>query len=173
MSRVLRSLCPRGISPFRLFSIAVTVGFVWAFVLPRTAKTQGTDSIPTGVVDSVGAEREISGLETYRAQYCGLCHAYDRADTGGIFGPPHNGMATIAAHRIQDSTYTGSATTAAGYIRESITDPEIYIVPGFETTVHRMPAYRHLDAVVIDAMVEFLLETDCGGSECAGNRPHD
>ncbi|MBT8400258.1 MAG: cytochrome c [Rhodothermia bacterium] len=172
MRRVLRRDLS-AIAPLHLVVSCFVVALVSAAFLPRAAKTQGTNSPPEAVADSAAGETVISGFQTYRAQYCGLCHAYDRAETGGIFGPPHNGMATIASDRIRDSTYTGSAKTAAEYIRESIIDPEIYIVPGFETTVHRMPAYKHLDAEEIDAMVQFLMEADCRDADCASEAPPD
>jgi hypothetical protein len=65
-------------------------------------------------------------------------------------------MHAIAAGHLADGTYQGAATTPAEYIRESIVDPQAYIVPGYATTSHRMPAYAHLDAASLDALVAFL-----------------
>ncbi len=166
-----RDVCD--VAPFRAIRFCVVVLLASAAFLPLAAKSQEADSLREAAADSATGAATISGFDTYRAQYCGLCHAYDRADTGGIFGPSHNGMAITAAERIRDSAYTGGASTAAEYIRESIIDPDLYIVPGFETTVHRMPAYRHLDTEEIDAMVQFLLEADCREDECAGKKPPD
>ncbi|NNE36004.1 MAG: c-type cytochrome [Rhodothermales bacterium] len=98
-----------------------------------------------------------SGLELYRQMYCGLCHKMDRAGTAGIFGPTHNGLGEIVQQRLKSPNYSGGASSAEDYIRESILEPEKYIVPGYETTVHRMPAYTHLTDREIDAIVRFLI----------------
>lgn len=98
------------------------------------------------------------GLQIYSEQYCGICHQLDAAGTKGIFGPSHNGLGQTAARRIQDSTYHGTAHTPAEYIRESILDPEAYIVPGFEQSRHKMPAFTHLTDAQVEALVQMLLQ---------------
>jgi mono/diheme cytochrome c family protein len=118
-----------------------------------------TSPPPTTPEDSVGqAELVGRGLEVYKEQYCGICHQFSVADTGGLFGPTHDGIGTIADQRVQAPDYTGSATTGAEYIRESLLDPKAYLVPGFETTSHHMPAYTHLDESDINALVQMLLQ---------------
>ena len=97
------------------------------------------------------------GMAVYRAQYCGVCHTLDAAETRGTFGPTHNGMGSIAAERILEPTYGGAANNAAEYIRESIVNPQLYIVPGYAATSHRMPSYAHVEGESLDALVAFLL----------------
>lgn len=99
-----------------------------------------------------------SGLETYRDRYCGVCHTLDAAGTKGMFGPTHNGIGSTAAARVTDPSYTGNASTAEEYIRESIVDPTAYVVPGFELSRYRMGAYTMLSEAELDALVQFLLE---------------
>src|SRR5207248_887239 len=55
----------------------------------------------------------------------------------GALGPNLGNIATEAARIVRRPDYHGRAKDAAGYIRESIVDPNAYIVPG--------PAYRHAD----------------------------
>jgi hypothetical protein len=98
------------------------------------------------------------GLEVYREQYCGICHQFSVAETGGLFGPTHDGIGAIADERIQAPGYAGSATTSEEYLRESLLDPKAYIVPGFEVTSHHMPAYVHLEEGDINALVQMLLQ---------------
>ena len=98
-----------------------------------------------------------AGMAAYRAQYCGICHTLDAAETHGTFGPEHNGMGAMAAARIADSNYSGAATTPAEYIYESIVTPQAYTVPGYATTSHRMPSYVHLDEATLNELVAFLL----------------
>ncbi len=97
-------------------------------------------------------------LEVYQAQYCGTCHALAAAGTAGTFGPGHDSMRVVAGRRLADPAYTGRATTAASYILESLTDPGVYRVPGFERTRFLMPAYAHLDPSQLDALVQLLME---------------
>ena len=114
-------------------------------------------TMPDVAMESVDPALLEAGMATYRAQYCGVCHTLAAAETRGTFGPEHDGMGTIAAERIADSSYSGAATTPAEYIRESIVEPQAYLVPGYATTSHRMPTYAHLDAATIDGLVAFLL----------------
>lgn len=102
----------------------------------------------------------IRGIEVYREQYCGTCHRLARAATGGTFGPSHNGFAMIAAQRIQADDYTGHATTAAEYTRESIVDPNSYVVPGYASGWHQMPPYAHLAPEDQEALVHLLLSEE-------------
>ena len=112
---------------------------------------------PSGGTSAGASPLIIRGIEVYRQQYCGTCHRLDRAETGGIFGPSHNGFAAIAAQRIRADDYTGHATTAAEYVRESIVDPNAYVVPGYASGWHQMPPYAHLTTEDLEAVVHLLL----------------
>lgn len=118
-----------------------------------------TDSSDTSDPSTAAADPAlvVAGLAVYRTQYCGVCHTLDAAETRGTFGPVHNGLGATAVERVQDESYHGAATTATEYIRESIVDPQAYIVPGYAATSHRMPVYAHLDSESIDALVAFLI----------------
>jgi mono/diheme cytochrome c family protein len=98
------------------------------------------------------------GLQVYQQSYCGLCHQLDAAHTAGQFGPTHNHMGTTAALRIRDATYTGTARTAAEYIRESIVSPQAYIVAGYEHSQYHMPAFAKLSEADLNALVQMLLQ---------------
>ena len=67
-------------------------------------------------------------------------------------------MAHTAEQRILDPKYTGEATTAEEYIRESILSPELYVVEGYEHTQHHMPAYTNLSGTDLAAIVQLLLQ---------------
>ena len=116
-------------------------------------------ALPSGAT-SAADRLIIRGIEVYRQQYCGTCHCLDRAETGGTFGPGHNGFAMIAAQRIQSDDYTGRATTAAEYIRESVMDPNLYLVPGYASEWHQMPPYVHLNPEDLEALVQLLLSEE-------------
>jgi cytochrome c2 len=118
-----------------------------------------TTAVALAVADTGATEEQVKrGLEVYRQLYCGLCHKLDAAGTAGTFGPPHNGMGITAAQRIQDPQYTGQATTAADFLHESIVDPKVFIVPGYEQTQHHMPVYNYLTEADVAALVQMLLQ---------------
>lgn len=129
--------------------------------LPATLTPPPTDTavaaVPTADATR-SAELYDLGLEVYREQFCGTCHTLEAAGTAGIFGPAHDEMGAVARERIFDPNYTGSATTAAEYIVESILKPKAHIVSGFATTSHHMPPYEHLEEEEILALVELLLK---------------
>ncbi len=126
--------------------------------LIETSAAGGTgSSVPSEQAVAADPAVMAAGLEAYRAQYCGVCHTLDAAETRGTFGPPHNGMGATAALYLADPNYHGTATAPAEYIRESIVDPQAFTVPGYATTSHRMPSYSFLDAETLDALVAFLM----------------
>lgn len=136
-------------------STTVTPGETMTTSRPLTETSSGP---PPDASPGAGAPALIEvGLAVYRQQYCGVCHVLSAAGTRGAFGPPHDGMGATAEARIADPGYTGSATTAAEYIMESLIDPYIYLVPGYAATPHRMPPYSHLDPASLDALVAMLL----------------
>jgi nitric oxide reductase subunit C len=47
-----------------------------------------------------------------------------------LVGPSLAGIGTTAAQRIKDPRYRGKATDAAGYIRESIHNPNAFVLTG-------------------------------------------
>ena len=59
---------------------------------------------------------------------CFACHSMSPGVT--LAGPSLAGIAARAAALVDSATYTGAATDAAGYIRESIVNPHAHLVPG-------------------------------------------
>lgn len=64
----------------------------------------------------------------------------------------------MAEQRLQEPHYTGEATTAAEYLHESIVDPRVFIVSGYENPRHQMPIYDSLNETDVDALVQMLLQ---------------
>lgn len=119
---------------------------------PRSSVT------PTPPASAVDITLLAAGRAAYRTNYCGVCHTLAAAGATGIFGPSHEHIARTAAQRIAGPTYRGSATTAAGYLRESIVTPAAYFAPGTANGRHPMPPYVHLPQTQVDALVYFLLQ---------------
>lgn len=64
---------------------------------------------------------------------CGGCHTISGVDgMVGNIGPELTNIGTVAGARIQSEDYAGTATTPEEYIRESILNPQAYIVPDYQ-----------------------------------------
>ena len=74
------------------------------------------------------------GRDLFARLPCASCHDITKPWPGGDICPNLGNIATEAARIVKLRDYRGKAKDAAGYIRESIVDPNAYIVPG--------PAYR-------------------------------
>jgi nitric oxide reductase subunit C len=70
------------------------------------------------------------GAKLYETLPCGSCHDISRPWPGGDICPNLGNIATEAARIVRQPDYHGHASDAAGYIRESIVDPNAYVVPG-------------------------------------------
>jgi nitric oxide reductase subunit C len=68
---------------------------------------------------------------------CASCHDITRPSPGGEICPNLGSIGVEAGRRVASAEYRGKAKDAAGYIRESIVDPNAFIVPG--------PNYRTAD----------------------------
>ncbi|HEY3067168.1 MAG TPA: c-type cytochrome [Methylomirabilota bacterium] len=68
---------------------------------------------------------------------CASCHDITRPSPGGDICPNLGSIGAEAARRVRLPDYRGKAKDAAGYIRESIVDPNAFVVPG--------PNYRTAD----------------------------
>lgn len=120
-----------------------------------------SDTAPTGPASNDPVAR---GEALFRdpAYACTACHATRPGVT--LAGPSLAGISTRTAETVNDPGYTGSATDAEGYIRESIQEPSAHLVPGanFATGpggVSLMPAdyATRLDDAQIDHLVAYLM----------------
>jgi mono/diheme cytochrome c family protein len=113
---------------------------------------------PTPAAPIVNSALLAAGRTAYLTNYCGVCHTLAAAGARGVFGPSHEHIGRTAAQRSADPAYRGGATTAAGYLRESIVTPAAYFAPGTANGRHPMPPYAHLPRAEVDALVYFLLQ---------------
>jgi nitric oxide reductase subunit C len=91
---------------------------------------------------------------------CFACHS--TVAGVNLVGPSLSGIAATAAARVKAGDYHGKATDAAGYIRESILDPNADVVPGptYSSRGQSMmpPGFgQSLEPAKIDALVAYLM----------------
>jgi nitric oxide reductase subunit C len=118
-----------------------------------TAPSAAASDDPVSIGESLFRSSEFA---------CNVCHALQPGVT--LAGPTMADIGERASSTVEDSGYTGSATDAEGYLRESIVDPSAHLVPGanFSTGpggVSLMPAdyETRLDDTQIDHLVAYLL----------------
>jgi cytochrome c oxidase subunit 2 len=93
------------------------------------------------------------GKVLYTQQGCSGCHALSDLGAAGAVGPTHETMGTVAAERIADPSYTGTATSPEEYIHESIVEPAKYLAPPY---TNLMPSFAQLSEEHINALVALL-----------------
>ncbi|HSB53774.1 MAG TPA: c-type cytochrome, partial [Gemmatimonadales bacterium] len=91
---------------------------------------------------------------------CFACHS--TAPGVNLVGPSLAGIAATAGERIKAADYKGKATDAASYIRESIMEPNTFLVPGATFSSNgqsMMPAGfgQSLQPSQVDALVAYLM----------------
>ena len=70
------------------------------------------------------------GEKLFSTLPCVSCHDVTKPWPGGDICPNLGNIATEAARIVRSREYRGKAKTASEYIRESIVEPNAYIVPG-------------------------------------------
>jgi len=110
--------------------------------------------------DPEAGERLYTSFTIGRADApgCITCHSLEAGEIK--VGPSHAGIARRAAEVIQQSNYTGSATTAEGYLRESILVPDAYVEAGFPPGVMYQAYSQTLTEGELADIVAFLISLE-------------
>ncbi len=129
--------------------------------VPTTPTTAPVAEEPAGAEAEAPAaaspELIAKGQELFAAQGCVACHAIEGLSQGSV-GPDLTNMGVVAEERAKDAGVPDAAT----YIRQSIVDPNAYIVPECPTgpcVVGMMPQTfgQTLSEEEVEALVQFLL----------------
>lgn len=86
---------------------------------------------------------------------CTTCHSTVPGEVK--VGPSHAGVATRAADTIHNPRYTGQASNAEGYLRESILHPNAYVVEGYAPDVMFQRYEQTLTDAQLDHLVAYLM----------------
>jgi len=121
----------------------------------------GESTLPPGArpVGPGTANAIARGQALFRAvpPGCNSCHSI--AAGVNLVGPSMAGLAARAERIVASERYRGAATDAAGYIRESIVEPNAHLVPGPTYSANGqsfMPAME-LTPEQLDQLVAYLL----------------
>jgi cytochrome c oxidase subunit II len=107
----------------------------------------GTEKPPAGG----GTE---AGKQVFASNGCGGCHKLAAAGSSGTVGPDLDNV-------VADAAKYAKGKDPAEYIRQSIEDPNAFVVPGFPKGT--MPnTFSQLPKDQIDALVQFLVESGGG-----------
>lgn len=112
----------------------------------RRVVVEAHDSTTGSIVDAGRALFSESRLGTNVG--CQICHSLREGDDG--VGPSLWDVGLVAAERVPD-------LSAAEYIRQSIIDPDAYVVDGFSAGQMLGDYEERLDPEQLDALVAFLL----------------
>ena len=121
----------------------------------------GDGALPGSAGAAAGDAERGAGL--FAKLPCASCHDVTAPWPGGEICPNLGNIASEAVRLVRLPGYRGKATDAAGYIRESIVDPNAYVVPGvrYRTAAGQsvMPAIfaATLSPTELDDLVAFLL----------------
>lgn len=88
------------------------------------------------------------GAQLFTSQGCSGCHAIQ--GQGGQVGPNLTGIGAAAATR-------RPGQDAAAYLREAITDPNAYVVPGYQPNVMPSNYGQTLRPGQLDDLIAYLL----------------
>ena len=107
-------------------------GTLTALAVLLAACGGGQVAAPTATAPSGDPARGQTLFTSEAKPPCATCHSIESISTGQI-GPELTHIASKAADQIKEPGYSGSATDAAGYIRESILTPNAFIASNCPT----------------------------------------
>ncbi len=105
-----------------------------------------------------GAKAAPDGKQIFASAGCASCHALSDAGASGRVGPDLNDLAAEAARFGR-----GRRQTPEQYVRESIIEPNAFVVPGFPRGVMPGDFRQQLSGPQLDALVKYLLTVGRGG----------
>ncbi len=102
-----------------------------------------------------GKGNVANGEKLFASNGCSACHSLKEGEK--LVGPSLYHISQAAGNILKGSDYQGRAKTAEDYIRESIVEPNVYIVPGFAAGIMPQDFGKKLNAQGIDDLIAFLM----------------
>lgn len=101
--------------------------------------------VASACAEPAATEPLARGRQLYRQLDCGRCHQV--AGQGGRIGPDLTRAGAVSEER--------RPADPKGYLRESLTEPGSYVVPGYPDTMPR-GLTRGMSAFDLDSLVQYL-----------------
>jgi mono/diheme cytochrome c family protein len=125
---------------------AVDVAAYVAFAAAKTGDDQGA-------LASAGLAQAKTGEQIFTAAGCAGCHTFGPAGSNGTIGPDLDDLQAAA-------TKYAKGQTPEEYVRESIVQPDAFLVPGFGNA---MPSFEgRLTDEQIQTLTDYLLQNGGG-----------
>jgi mono/diheme cytochrome c family protein len=125
---------------------AVDVAAYVAFAAAKSGDDQGA-------LASAGLAQAQTGEQIFTAAGCAGCHTFTPAGSNGTIGPDLNDLKAAA-------TKYAKGQTPEEYVRESIVQPDAFLVPGFSNA---MPSFQgRLTDKQIQTLLDYLLQNGGG-----------
>lgn len=136
-------------------------------ILHVTSSMEKAEVAAEPVAEAEPVETDLASA--FQKGGCAACHAIPGVPNAvGAIGPDLTNIGEVAAERIGADDYSGTATTAEEYIRESIEDPSAFVVPdcpGGPCQDGLMPPVTTYSDAEMQGVVEFLASLPDGASE--------
>jgi cytochrome c oxidase subunit II len=108
-----------------------------------TVAVYASDPGPQSETATAGS---IEGRTVFLTKGCTGCHSREGDSETGFIGPELTGLADRAGDRVE-------GLSAEEYVRQSVLDPQAYIVNGYGSQMPVLP----VDSEELDALVDYLL----------------
>ncbi|HEX2405156.1 MAG TPA: cytochrome c [Acidimicrobiia bacterium] len=103
-------------------------------------------ALDPGPQPEAAAADSIEGRTVFLTKGCTGCHSREGDSDTGFSGPDLTGLAERAANRVE-------GLSAEEYVRQSVLDPQAYIVDGYGSHMPVLP----VDSAELEALVDYLL----------------
>jgi cytochrome c2 len=141
----------KGVNPVKRLAFFLLLALAVSLVACGGTSAPAGSGAPTATVGGAAAGDAAAGKQIFMqvaSPPCTTCHSLQPGMT--IVGPS---LATIGA--TAGSIVSGESS--AEYLRQSIVDPNVYIVPGFQADLMPQNYGTQLTAQQIDDLVAYLL----------------
>jgi cytochrome c oxidase subunit II len=113
-------------------------------------KQQEKSAAPAPPATSTTSSASAGGLSVFKANNCASCHTLTAANASGKVGPDLDKLVSYAKQANQP---------LAGFVHESIVDPNAYVQPGYPKGVMPQTFGQSLSKTQLNALVTFLVQS--------------
>jgi len=138
--------------------LALGIGIFFVLLLAACS----SPAAPTPAPAEPGLYDAELAVQAFAKGGCGACHTIPGVPGAvGTIGPDLSEIGELAAAHLSSPDYTGKASDVAGFLRESLLDPDIFVpatCPNGPCQKGLMPSYAdgNLSDVEINAMVQYM-----------------